>query len=153
MSIVDSQNRIENLINFVLFLYLCTINSSELNQQTFVKLQFLWFRYEGVEKLGGSGLKSSIGLRLHDQPGFLSSEDLSGAGGPTDSYDCQWEASVRHYFDLSMECFHVLTTWQLVSSRESDQRERKKPHFLFHPNLGGHTLSLLPCSIDENSVC
>ena len=32
MSIVDSQNRIENLINFVLFLYLCTINSSELNQ-------------------------------------------------------------------------------------------------------------------------
>ena len=31
MSIVDSQNRIENLINFVLFLYLCTINSSELN--------------------------------------------------------------------------------------------------------------------------
>ena len=41
-----------------------------------------------MEKLGGSGLKSSIGLQLHDQLGFLSSEGLTGAGGPTDSYDC-----------------------------------------------------------------
>lgn len=104
-----------------------------------------------MEKLGGSGLKTSVGLRLHGQPGFLSSEGRPGAGGPTDSYDCS--DSVRHHTDLSMECFHVLTAWQLVSPRESDQRERKEPHFLFHPNLGGHTLSLLPCSIDEKSVC
>lgn len=89
-----------------------------------------------MDKLGGSGLKSSIGLQLHDQPRFLPSEGLTGAGGPTDSSDCEQEASVHHHTDLSMNCFRVLTTWQLVSPRESDQRERKKPHFLSTLILG-----------------
>ena len=83
-----------------------------------------------MDKLGGSGLKSSIGLQLHDQPRFLPSEALTGAGGPTDSSDCEREASVHHHTDLSMDCFCVLTTWQLVSP-ERVIREKGKSHTSF----------------------
>lgn len=69
-----------------------------------------------------------MGLQLILQPGLLSSEGVTGAGGFTfkmaHSHGCWQEALVLYHTNLPLDGLRILMTQELISPRVSDMRER-----------------------------